>query len=541
LDESYAEELVRAFTLRQIPLPKSILTRDYNYRRPDLPIQGEAQVTEGGIGEILLYGDHLRTPDEATRIAGVRAEELRCRERRYLGQSQVPWLSPGYLFTLQEHPDAACNQEHLVIQTRHFGDQTQYLVAGLGAPLDAERAPFYRNEFTAIPASAQFRATRKTPKTRIAGVMHAHIDASGSGQYAELDDQGRYKVTLPFDIEDRPPGGASSWLRMAQPSAGAEHGMHFPLLKSTEVLLTFIEGDPDRPLIAAAVPNPETPSVVDNSAPTQCRITTAGQNKLHIEDAPGKERFLFQTPTQNTWMRIGAPNDPPNSDWDVEHTEEYREGFSFSSEGSVNGIVNENYSVKLGGNATELVLGGDELIVGGFYNWTSCGIEIYWNLGIVWEILAAINIELNPLHFKTDNVEAKEILAQIKVMDNNITAAESDIRLHKLRLDGNDSTLKAAESKINAIMSEVKATKNETTAATRLRAATATTLASIDQHVAAIDTETNVGISAIKTTKQKIDILERDVKSAGQDIYAAEQVINSGVKVDKTAGATILN
>ena len=58
----------------------------------------------------------------------------------------------------------------------------------------------------------------------------------------------------------------SSWLRMAQPYAGENHGMHFPLHKGTEVLLTFIDGDPDRPIVQGAVPNAETSSPV-TSAP----------------------------------------------------------------------------------------------------------------------------------------------------------------------------------------------------------------------------------------------------------------------------------
>ena len=119
--------------------------------------------------------------------------------------------------------------------------------------------------------------------------MNAHIDAAGSGQYAEVDNQGRYKVILPFDLNSAMGGKASSWLRMAQPYAGENHGMHFPLHKGTEVLLTFIDGDPDRPIIAAAVPNPITPSPVNSSNSTQSRITTAGGNKLHMEDQQGGE------------------------------------------------------------------------------------------------------------------------------------------------------------------------------------------------------------------------------------------------------------
>lgn len=543
LDEPYAEGLVRAFETCRIPLPKRILTRDYNYRRPDLLIEGEAEVFSQGLGEILLYGDHLRTPDEATRIAKIRAQELLCRERQYFGQAQAPWLSPGALFTLEGHPDSDCNQEHLVVKARHSGDQSQYLAAGLGVALDSDRAPYYRNEFTAIPASAQYRDQRKTPKTRIPGVMHARIDAAGSGQYAELDDQGRYKVVLPFDLAGRAPGGASSWLRMAQPSAGAEHGMHFPLHKSTEVLLTFIEGDPDRPLIAAAVPNPETPSVVDNSAPTQCRITTAGQNKLHIEDAPGQERFLFQTPTKNTWLRLGAPNDPPSFPDELlefEHEEHHGEGIACSSEGSVNGIINQHYEAQVGGNVTEFVLGGgDELIVGLFYNWTTIGLEVYWNLGIVWEIVLAMNWEINPLHVKTDRTKVQRFRDRIKVRKEELEAVQLKIETHRNALDAELKHLEAAETTVKATTQHIQAADQSIHAANDASQAMTTAMGDTDHAIAASGQKRDLGAQAIQSTTREVATTEQKTQNMGQKLYVYEHMITTGSTQGIVSGATI--
>ena len=99
--------------------------------------------------------------------------------------------------------------------------------------------------------------------------MHPKVRAMqrlvvGYASELELDGQGRYKVKMPFDLSGRQEGKASHWLRMVQPYAGTDHGMHFPLHKGTEVLLTFVEGDPDRPIIAGAVPNPEKPSVIND-------------------------------------------------------------------------------------------------------------------------------------------------------------------------------------------------------------------------------------------------------------------------------------
>jgi hypothetical protein len=80
------------------------------------------------------------------------------------------------------------------------------------------------------------------------------------------------------------------------------------------VLLTFIDGDPDRPVIAGAVPNPEHPSIIRDSNQTMAAITTSGQNKIHMEDQEGRQRILVQSPTANSWIRVGAPNDSIDAD-----------------------------------------------------------------------------------------------------------------------------------------------------------------------------------------------------------------------------------
>ncbi|MBV5318526.1 MAG: type VI secretion system tip protein VgrG [Desulfobulbaceae bacterium] len=314
LDETSREEVVKSLVCSQKMLPARVLLKDYNYRKPSLELSVEHVVSERGFGDVFIYGEHFSTPEEGAQLAKMRAEALTCRARLFQGESLIPYLRPGYLFQLVGHNRADFNDTYLTTDLTHHGDQTFLFTSGLGvAGSTRERSSSYRNSFTAISSSSQFRPERVTEKPRIPGTMNAHIDAAGSGQYAEIDDQGRYKVVLPFDLNSAKDGKASSWLRMAQPYAGENHGMHFPLHKGTEVLLTFIDGDPDRPIIAAAVPNPITPSPINSANATQSRITTAGGNKLHIEDQQGGERILLHTPKENSWIRMGTPNDPPPS------------------------------------------------------------------------------------------------------------------------------------------------------------------------------------------------------------------------------------
>ncbi|WNV03604.1 phage baseplate assembly protein V [Candidatus Methylospira mobilis] len=123
---------------------------------------------------------------------------------------------------------------------------------------------------------------------------------------AELNQYGEYKVQVPFFMTQKAAYHGSAWIRMATPYAGSDHGMHFPLLKGTEVLLSFVNGDPDQPVIMGAVPNSINPNVVTNANQKQSRIRTAGGNEITLHDEEGKQHMLLKTPSGNTWMRMGS-------------------------------------------------------------------------------------------------------------------------------------------------------------------------------------------------------------------------------------------
>jgi len=306
LDEFHREEVVTGFICRQKMLPHKLRLKDYNYRTPSFEISGQAEVSERGRGEVYIYGEHFRTPTEGDRLARIRAEELLCREKEFHGESTIPFLRPGYLFDLDEHYRSDFNQKYLTIELTHEGSQTAYLMSGIQKGLaEVEEAAYYRNTFLAIPNGVQFRPARTSEKPRFHGTMNARIDAAESGQYAELDVQGRYKVVMPLDVSGRMDGKASAYFRMAQPYAGTDHGMHFPLHKGTEVLLTFIDGDPDRPIIQGAIPNPGTPSVVTSQNQDHCSIKTSGGNEITFKDEKDHERILLKSPSEDSLLKLG--------------------------------------------------------------------------------------------------------------------------------------------------------------------------------------------------------------------------------------------
>jgi hypothetical protein len=160
--------------------------------------------------------------------------------------------------------------------------------------------------FKAIPAQVQYRPARRTERPRIEGTLSGFVDAEGSGKYAELDDQGRYKVQVPFDLTDKRAQRASAWLRFATPYAGRDEGMHFPLRKGSEVLLSFEGGDPNRPIIIGAVANSEHANVVTNRNATYNILRTGGDNLLEMEDQEGSQHIVLKTPVKNSFLAMGA-------------------------------------------------------------------------------------------------------------------------------------------------------------------------------------------------------------------------------------------
>ena len=302
LETARRDEVIGKFLCRQRLTPEKVFVKEYNEMKPSLDISGSAPVAKDGFGQVYYYHENFQTPEEGNHLAKIRAEAILCREKEFRGESFIPYLAPGFSFELQEHFRSDYNARYLVTEVRHQGNQAGYITAGFGNSMsEREKTTFYQNEFAAIPVDIQFRPERTTPRPRISGAISAHIDAEGSGKYAELDDHGRYHILLPFDLAGRPGGKASAWVRMAQPYVGSDHGMHFPLHKGTEVLLTFIDGDPDRPVIAAAIPNTENRSVVGSGNAAQAGFTTAGGSGIRTDDTEGRESLV---------MRAGGEDGP---------------------------------------------------------------------------------------------------------------------------------------------------------------------------------------------------------------------------------------
>lgn len=339
-----AGECFDVFTSRSAVRPSAVRLSDYDYAKPSLDVGGEADVSASGFGEVSEHGARFFTPSEGSRIAKIRAGELIASQQIFRAEGRVFHLRPGYTFELTDHPRASMNGDYLCTALEHHANlraTTKELrdLTGLHGP------DVYRARAVAIRADVQLRPERRTKRPRIDGFEAAVVDGPGDSEYAQLDDAGRYAIKFHFDESDLKGGKASTRVRMMQPHAGAPEGFHLPLRKGTEVLVAFLSGDPDRPVIAGAVPNAVTPSPVTSSNHTQNVFHTGSNNRLEIEDNEGKQYIDWSTPPADTMLHLGVPHE--------DHTHYIVE----KTKGDCLFEIGSNQDINVGGKLTEKVKG----------------------------------------------------------------------------------------------------------------------------------------------------------------------------------------
>jgi type VI secretion system secreted protein VgrG len=237
-------------------------------------------------------GEHYKKAD-GDRYAKVHMEELAAQHERVTGQTDALGLFPGGLFTLKKYPRGDQNREYLIVSTRHH-----LSIGGYEAATDGDELEYNCN-FEAMPSAVPFRTERLTPKPVMQGPQTA-IVVGKSGEEIDTDEYGRVKVQFKWDRDGKKDEKSSCWVRVAQVWAGGQWGgMAIPRI-GQEVIVDFIEGDPDRPIVTGRVYN------ADNMPPyelpgnkTRSTIksrSTKGAaadnfNEIRFEDKKGEEEF----------------------------------------------------------------------------------------------------------------------------------------------------------------------------------------------------------------------------------------------------------
>ncbi len=293
------EEAVLTWQETQAVRPRSVRIKDYNPDTPEASLLHEGH-SEEGAGTLYVYGAHHTNSEESTGLVRRYQEALGAQRSQYRARTSLRRITAADYLTLTNH--AVASGSYLVVAFEERGDTRH--ARSYGEQRESVAVPTYENELTLLAAGTPYRSLPQTPP-QLAGVYYARVESPG-GPYAHLDEQGRYRVRPAFDLGDQPVAEATPPLRMMQPYAGRREGMHYPLLAGTDVLLAGINGDPDRPIILGAVPNPDTPSPVTSQNAHEHRLTTPSGHSFVLSDLAGQERIDLHTKDAQNALSLNA-------------------------------------------------------------------------------------------------------------------------------------------------------------------------------------------------------------------------------------------
>ncbi|EGR2124120.1 TPA: type VI secretion system tip protein VgrG [Vibrio cholerae] len=276
--------------------------KDYSFKKP---AYGFTQRTQGkDIAYQQPNYEHFDAPgrykDDANgkAFSQIRLEYLRRDALLADAKSDEPLLLAGVRFDLQDHLDHAMNRDWLVVQANHQGTQPQALQEEGGSG-----ATTYSNQLKLIPAHITWRA-RPCAKPQVDGPMIATV-VGPQGEEIYCDNFGRVKVHFPWDRYSSSNEKSSCWVRVAQEWAGSQYGsMAIPRV-GHEVIVSFLNGDPDQPIITGRTyhaTNTAPYALPDHKTKTVLRTEThqgQGYNELSFEDQAGSEQILLHA--QKDW------------------------------------------------------------------------------------------------------------------------------------------------------------------------------------------------------------------------------------------------
>ncbi len=333
------EDVVTTFQHEDAVHTEKITLRDYDYLQPSLQL--ESSVAGKGKGEAYDYPGSFAKLDEGERYARLSLEGHETWAQVVRGASTCRAFQSGTRFDLKEHYRADANQTYMLVNVRHAA-RTAY------GPSESEPLK-YQNSFVAIPYSVPFRPPRTNHRPVVRGSQTAVV-VGKSGEEIWTDNHGRVKVQFHWDRNGKKNEDSSCWVRVATSWAGKNWGIVQIPRMGQEVIVDFLEGDPDRPIITGRVYNAEqTPPYTLPGDQTQSGVKSRSSkgggtdnfNEIRFEDKKGSEQIV-----------IHAEKD---EQIDVEHDETVKIGNDRTES------VGANESITIAKNRTESV-GGDESI-----------------------------------------------------------------------------------------------------------------------------------------------------------------------------------
>lgn len=301
-------EFIFRWTVERQVQPGRYSHTDFDFTKPRTSLAAaaaEARIPIDAQFEVFDYPGDYTCAEEGDRYAAVRLGELQTEHETARGETDCRGIAVGSQFTLQRHPREDQNKKHLVVASvcRAVSDEF-----GSRSDGEGEERPYWC-EFRAIDAGAQFRPARRAQRPSIAGPQTA-IVVGKAGEEIWTDEHGRVKVQFHWDTEGQADEKSSCFIRVSQPTAGKKWGaINIPRV-GQEVVVEFLEGNPDRPIITGRVYNAvnQPPYALPANATMTTTKTNSskgggGFNEIRFQDKKGEEQLFFHA-ERNQDVRI---------------------------------------------------------------------------------------------------------------------------------------------------------------------------------------------------------------------------------------------
>ena len=408
---------------------KRVSLRDFDFKKkPPKPVEGsaaEGSEHEQDKQEFHAYPGVFLEKNRANRLSTVRLEQFRARRRVYSGQVNAKGVTVGTTFKLLQHPNKRLNDEYMITSTYHELRSQSY-ISGSRSQDDDQIG------IETIPVKTQFRAPQLAKKPLVKGLESA-IVTGPSGETIYTDEYGRIKVRFHWDRAKSADEKSTCWIRVSQ--TGGLGNITLPRV-GHEVLVSFLHGDPDRPIVTGRMFNAEHMPVYSlpaNKTRAVWRTLTYGNqtdypdtkkidtgepkaNELRFEDKGGKEEILLHAERD---MNIRARFD---YSLHIGHNEEQKVGYNrqryVHNDEKVTIDGNKTYELKKnekntitdGNRTTILESGNDELTL------DSGNLSIQTGMGkITLEAAQSITLKVGTTEFKLTPTQASLSSTMIKI------------------------------------------------------------------------------------------------------------------------------
>ncbi len=365
--------------------------KDFNFKKPALPLSGNSPITrehEKADFEIFDYPGEYEESSEADAYAKVRIQELQAQFEVLRGQASARGVAVGAKFTLTDHPRDDQNRPYLATSTSIHISTGDYESGQTG---DGD---YFSCSFVAIPFDQPYRPPRTTPKPLIQGPQTAFV-VGPSGEEIHTDEFGRIKLQFHWDRHGKSNENSSCWVRVSQYAWAGEKwgGIHIPRI-GQEVIVEFLEGDPDRPIVTGRVYNARTKVPYDLPAnKTQSGIksrsskggTDANFNEIRFEDKKGEEELYVHAEKNKVVVvendrtedvgndekisighnRTESVDNDENISIGNDRTESVEKNEKISIGENRNTDIGKNEEITVGENRTENVTKDEKITIGG--------------------------------------------------------------------------------------------------------------------------------------------------------------------------------